>query len=574
MNRLYLLILLLTACSPKSDQEPPPDHWFEVETLASHFDEPQELEILANGDVIFIERGGTVKIYDAQEKEVRVLAKIPVINAQSNGLTGMALDPNFDENGWIYFMYPAIGDTSHLHIARYPYKEKELDQTNKEIVFKIPVDVNLGWHGEDALAFDSKGNLYISLGDFTLQSNDIAGYAQIDERPGKYVHDAQRTSANSQSYPGKILRIHPEEDGTYSIPNGNLFPSDGSKGKPEIYVMGCRNPYRFSIDPITDMLYFGDVGPDAWEDHEKGPRGYDELNIVREAGFYGWPYFVANNKPYRDYDYEKGTLGPLFDAIHPINDSPNNEGIQDLSPAKAAILWYPKGLSSRFPILNQGGNNIMVGPIYQPSLYPASAQKFPNYFAGKLFLYDWVRNWIRIVEIDKQDSVVSIEPFLEGEQFHKIIDMEFGPDGSLYALEYGSLGYRENPDAALRRIVFKEGRPKPLADTTGNHRTDLSLPLVPGYESGKKLIESSNCLSCHLTEGKLIGPGFRDIAMRYWNEDYSTSFLPAKIKEGGSGNWEGNIIMPGNPDLTDREINQMVAYIMTLRYLTLDEQKP
>ncbi len=62
--------------------------------------------------------------------------------------------------------------------------------------------------------------------------------------------------------------------------------------------MGNRNPYRISVDQHTGFLYWGEVGPDAGENSEKrGPRGYDEMNQARKAGYYGWPLFVGDNKP-------------------------------------------------------------------------------------------------------------------------------------------------------------------------------------------------------------------------------------------------------------------------------------
>ncbi|MEM9720857.1 MAG: PQQ-dependent sugar dehydrogenase, partial [Bacteroidota bacterium] len=181
----------------------PPEHWFEIQSLASNFNEPQEMEVLPNGDVLFIERGGGIQLYQAEEKQVQLLANIPVWNSQSNGLTGMALAPDFEETGWVYFLFAGKEDSTHLQVARFHLAQEQLDLKSKQIIFKIPIQLRLGWHGENSLAFDSKGNLYISLGDFTLQSRDIAGYAQIDERPGKAVHDAQRTSANSNSLLGK-----------------------------------------------------------------------------------------------------------------------------------------------------------------------------------------------------------------------------------------------------------------------------------------------------------------------------------------------------------------------------------
>ncbi len=68
---------------------------------------------------------------------------------------------------------------------------------------------------------------------------------------------------------------------------------------------GNRNPYRISVDQKNGFLYWGEVGPDANVDslEKRGPRGYDEVNQARKAGFFGWPLFVGNNYPYHDYDY-------------------------------------------------------------------------------------------------------------------------------------------------------------------------------------------------------------------------------------------------------------------------------
>src|SRR5690606_8679508 len=124
-------------------------------------------------------------------------------------------------------------------------------------------------------------------------------YAPIDERPGRNPWDAQKGSANTNDLRGKILRIRPQADGTYTVPDGNLFPKGMEKTRPEIYVMGTRNPYRISVDSKTGYLYWGDVGPDAGQDSVgRGPKAVDEINQARKPGFYGWPYFVGDNKPY------------------------------------------------------------------------------------------------------------------------------------------------------------------------------------------------------------------------------------------------------------------------------------
>ena len=99
--------------------------------------------------------------------------------------------------------------------------------------------------------FGPRGELFIASGDNTHPHGDSQGYAPLDERPDKAPWDAQKSAANTQSYNGKILRIRPLADGTYEIPEGNLFPKDGSHGRPEIYAMGCRNPWRMTVDQKT-----------------------------------------------------------------------------------------------------------------------------------------------------------------------------------------------------------------------------------------------------------------------------------------------------------------------------------
>lgn len=94
------------------------------------------------------------------------------------------------------------------------------------------------------------GYLFLSVGDNTSPYGDAASYAALDERPGREYFDAQRTSANTQDLRGKILRIKPRPDGGYDIPPGNLF-TNPQEGRPEIFVMGVRNPYRMAIDPLT-----------------------------------------------------------------------------------------------------------------------------------------------------------------------------------------------------------------------------------------------------------------------------------------------------------------------------------
>ena len=343
---------------------------------------------------------------------------------------------------------------------------------------------------------------YISTGDDT-NPFDSDGYAPIDERTGRQAWDAQRTSANTQDLRGKILRITPQLDGSYTIPDGNLF-SDTEEGRPEIYIMGCRNPFRISLDSQTGYLYWGDVGPDAGlTTSQRGPMGHDEINQAKEAGFFGWPYFVADNKAYTDYQFDTQTSGASFNAQNPSNASVNNTGASSLPAAQGALIWYPYGLSTEFPLLGDGGRNAMAGPLFRVEDYPESDARFPAYFDGKLFIYDWMRGWIMSVSLDSVGNYLSMEPFLPSMTFTRPIDMEMGPAGDMFLLEYGTNWFTQNADARLVHIHYQ---PQTVS-TPSDLAQSIDLQVFPNpvretlYIQAKEPIRQ---MELHTVEGKQV----------------------------------------------------------------------
>jgi cytochrome c len=435
--------------------------------------DPVELDVAPDGRVFFIEIGGRVKVHQPQSGMTTLAGQLSVYTGVEHGLLGLALDPNFATNHWLYLFYSPAGPETVQRVSRFTVVGDHLNLQSEKVLLTIPTTRLPGAsHEAGSLAFGPGGELYISTGDDT-NPFESSGYAPIDERPGRLGFDAQKSASNANDLRGKILRIKPEADGSYSIPVGNLFPADGSAGRPEIFVMGSRNPYRISVDAETGWLYWGDIGPDALvDDAARGPRGYDELNQARTAGNYGWPYFVADNKPYRNYDFATGISGPAFDPAAPTNDSPNNTGSEDLPPARGAIAWYPYDVAQQFPEFGSGQRTIMAGPVYhfQPQL--ASSRKLPAYFDDTLFIYDWSRNWVKEVKLDGAGNILKINPFAPQISLAHPIDLDIGPDGSLYVLEWGSQYAGGNVDAQLVRINFV-GEPRiDSADFDGNGITD------------------------------------------------------------------------------------------------------
>lgn len=457
---------------------------FEKIVLDYYLDEPMELEMLPDGRILFNERHGKLNMYDPATGNTTVLTEVEVYSQQEDGLLGMALDPNYEDNRWIY-LFQSHPEEWEQHIMRYDLDPDATEPlSNPQLLLRIPVQREECCHAGGSLEFGPEGNLFISTGDDT---NPFAssGYGPIDERPGRSSWDAQRSSANTNDLRGKILRIKPESDGTYSIPEGNLFPKDGSRGRPEIYVMGCRNPFRMSIDQRTGYLYWGDVGPDANEDNEyRGPMGHDEVNQARSAGFFGWPYFVANNKAYHDYDFAREVAGSAFDPSAPINDSPNNTGIRELPAAQAAMIYYPYRSTPIFPLMRSGGRNAMAGPVFYQDDYPNNPRRYPAYYDKKFFSYDWIRGLLLANTLDEKGNLVLQERFLPNIPWNNLVDIIMSPNGDMYMLEYGRGWNTANEDARLVHLKYTPGNRRPRAQI----KTDKSvggLPLTVVFDAAE-----------------------------------------------------------------------------------------
>ena len=459
----------------------PAENRFSKRILAEGLDEPTELTVLPDLSILISERKGAVKYFNAKDSTLSVVANLDVydrpLKAKNTnvefGVLGMQADPEYSRNNWIYLYYSPI-EKSVDRLSRFKFKDGKFDKESEQIILEVETMREICCHTGGSIAFDSAGNLLLSTGDNTTPFDEkdtltgktypinSHGFAPLDDRPGFENYDARRSSGNSNDLRGKILRIKVKEDGSYSVPEGNLFPKGASKTRPEIYIMGTRNPYRISVDKKTDYVYWGDVGPDANNDSlaTRGPRGYDEINQAREAGNFGWPYFVGKNHAYREYNYQTGESGPAFNPKGPKNISRNNTGLTSLPAAKPAFIEYPYPVSEEFPILGKGGRTSMAGPVYYVDDFPEE-KRFPKYYDGKFFIYDWVRDWIMAVTMDENNNLKTIEPFMENTKFQAISDLEAGPDGQLYMVEYGKGWYSQNPGAALSVLTYNSGNRPP-----------------------------------------------------------------------------------------------------------------
>ena len=434
---------------------------------------PMELAVAPDGRVFYIERDGRVKVIKPDGR-VLLSAKFDVFTGLEDGLLGLTLDPNFASNNWIY-LNRSLPDTftdengqkaGKIRSARFTVVGDIIDPSSEKVLVEVQTQREQCCHVGGSMAFDSKGNLYVTIGDNTnpfhdgSQTSDRSGYAPIDERDLRGPWDAQKSSANMNDLRGGVYRIHPEADGSYTIPEGNLFPEGTPGTRPEVYIKGTRNSYRISVDPKSDFLYWGDVGPDAGSPSEKyGPAGFDEINQARGPGFYGWPYFIANNKAYTDWDYTTQSGKGLYNAQSPTNDSQHNTGKQKLPQPKPAFIYYPAGPSARFPVVGSGGRTAQAGPIYHFDENLKSPHKLPKKYDNHLFIYEWSRSWIIAVPLDENGDMIregarpKMERFCANMDFRRPMDLELGPDGCLYLAETGT-AWSQNRDMLISRIEY------------------------------------------------------------------------------------------------------------------------
>jgi glucose/arabinose dehydrogenase/cytochrome c551/c552 len=550
------------------------------------FFEPTEMTILPNKDILVAQRRGELMLYKNADTSISQAGFLNVyyktlvaknVNAEE-GVMGLQADPDYAKNNYIYIFY-APADTSVNRLSRFVFKDNKLDTASEKVILQFYSQREICCHTGGSIAFGNNKTLFLSTGDNTTPFDEPGqkyvhhGYGPLDDRPGHLQYDGARSAGNTNDLRGKILRIHINDDGTYDIPEGNLFPKGQDKTRPEIYVMGDRNPYRISVDKATGFLYWGEVGPDAAKDTvTRGPRGYDEVNQARKAGFFGWPFFVGNNYAYRRFNYNTGESGDAYDPAHPVNNSRNNTGLKDLPPATPPLVYYPYALSPEFPQVGTGGRNAMAGPVY----HVTDNKVMPDYYNNKFFMYDWIRGWIKAVTLLPNGDFDKMEPFMPSTKFNQAIDMEVGPDGKIYVLEYGSGWFAKNPEAAISRLDYNAGElksaptppappkaPEPVDSAKFGHQQGTTID--SNALAGKKLMESLDCKACHKEAEKSVGPAYKDVAGRYSkNKAADVDHLVNKIINGGSGVW-GETAMPAHPALTKADAKKLVEYVLSLK---------
>ncbi len=229
---------------------------FIIETVVSGLKVPWGLTFLPNGDLLISEREGTLHRFSKGKLSPPIEGLPPLMAFGQGGLLDLAVHPDYEKNGWIYIAYSALNTESKKRIGNTAIMRAKLEGnklTDKQIIYRGQPDTDRGHHWGIKLAFDNKGHLFFGHG----------------ER-GQHFDFPQKLDNTN----GKIHRIN--DDG--SIPKDNPFVNT-SGAMPSIYSYGHRNPQGTCFHPVTGELWAS----------EHGPKGGDELNIIKPGLNYGWP---------------------------------------------------------------------------------------------------------------------------------------------------------------------------------------------------------------------------------------------------------------------------------------------
>ena len=514
-----ILVAASLTVAPPANAHPGHDHgdeitattWanYERVTLTKNVGEAIDLAVLPDSRVLHTTRNGQVRLTDPAQGTTTVVNTIDVYSNSEDGLQTVTLDPDFETNKWVYLYYaprvmvapyptttaagsapntlPAGADASYWNqwkgynqLSRFKWDDatNSLDLTTQQDIIRVEVQRGQCCHVAGDVAFDTDGNLLLAPGDNTPASTPGAnGMAPMNDRVGYNPGlDARRGAGNTNDLRGKILRIDVQDDGSYTIPAGNLFAPGTANARAEIFAMGLRNPFRIDADPVTGAITWGDYGPDAGTANpDRGPMGYVEWQSTTVALNGGWPFCHGPNANYNDWDYELLVPGPWYDCNGTlVNNSPYNTGLSTLPSATAPQLYYgDQPTHQPWPEFGSGGQGPMGGPTYRYDEENPATTKFPAYWDGKSFMGEFSRDRVFVfTQEDPDGEVTRIQDFLPNASLNAAgmppwdnpMDLEFGPDGSLYVLDYGDGFFRPNPDAGLYRVDYVEGTKGPRVD--------------------------------------------------------------------------------------------------------------
>ncbi|MGD9695360.1 MAG: sorbosone dehydrogenase family protein [Thermoleophilia bacterium] len=450
---MALLALLATASTASAD----PPAGFEVRTLVGDLTGPTAFAYAPDGRIFIAERAGLVKVWDGRQSSTFIDLRPDVNDFGERGLLGIALDPGFATNGWVYLGFVKEPDPSQpngsdptentvIRVRASASDPNAADPASRETVLDDLPQTG-PWHAVGQLAFDGQGSLLVGLGDGSCYDPGLVNTCGFD------VFDLD-------SPVGKVLRLDPETgDGD---PRNPYFDAAApASNRSRVLARGFRNPYRFSVDGPTGDIWVGDVGNGAFEEIDRIPATWTDPD--RELNF-GWPCYEGPLKQpaYSSNPISSGTCAGLY---------PPAEGGTGIGAAAPAYAWPHTG----------GGEAVVAGPVYRGGAYPSA-------YAGRLFFANFVKD-----EFFTRTPDGTVTPFGTSGGFGQATDIQEGPGGSIVYADIASGAIKEIVNVSAGNPPGGDPGPAPGpgpgagpasdADSDGVPDAQDRCPAVPGPAS-------------------------------------------------------------------------------------------
>ncbi len=331
--------------------------------VAGGLSNPTAMAFAPDGRLFVCLQGGQVRVIKNGTLLSTPFLSVTVNASGERGLLGIAFDPNFATNNWVYVYYTATSPTIHNRVSRFTANGDVAVSGSETIVLELDNLSTATNHNGGALHFGADGRLYIAVGENANPANS-------------------QTLGNML---GKILRINPNG----GIPPDNPFYTEAAGKNRAIWALGLRNPFTFAFDPFSGRMFINDVGQNT----------YEEINDGIAGANYGWP---ESEGPTTNVNHR----GPIYCYSHTTAANSNCD----------------------FAV-GHTGCAITGGVFYKPTV-----GQFPPEFVGRYFFADYCGGWINTFD----PSTSAITAFATG--ISAPVDLQLGPDGSVYYLARGSGG--------------------------------------------------------------------------------------------------------------------------------------